>query len=69
MNGADAEPEIWSNAPAALAPMIGALATPGAAAWARCVCAEGVANEYLGGAWFPSEPHENGSTRPIVNAM
>ena len=33
MNGSDAEPEIRSNAPAALALVIAALATLGAAAW------------------------------------
>lgn len=70
MNGSDAEPEIRINAPAAPALVIAAFATPGTAAWGHCrSCAEGVADEYLGGGWFPSERRENGSTRPIVNAM
>ncbi len=70
MNGSDAEPEIQSNAPAALTLVIAALATLGTAAWRRgCSCTGGVAGEYRGGGWFHAERRENGSTRPIVNAV
>jgi hypothetical protein len=50
MNGSGAEPEIRINAPAALAPVIGAFATLGPAALATVASARGgVADEYLSG--------------------
>lgn len=61
VNGSDAEPELRINAPAALALVIAASATPGTAGVGHCcLCAEGVADEYLGGGWFHSERRENG---------
>jgi hypothetical protein len=37
--------------------------------WHCCICAEGVTDEYLRGDCFHSEGYENGSKRPIVNAL
>jgi transposase len=34
-----------------------------------CICAEGVTDGSLSGGWFQSEGHENGSKRPIANAV
>jgi hypothetical protein len=73
MNGSDAEPEIRINAPAALALVIAALATLGTAAWGTVAGTVAAARKAsptsTSWSWFHSEGHENGSTRPIVNAM
>ena len=34
-----------------------------------CIRAEGVTDEYQSGGWFHSEGDENGTKRPIVNAV
>jgi hypothetical protein len=62
----------WSRCPAQHLRLISRVQPDGAAAkGARhcCICAEGATDEYLGGGWFHSEGHANGSKRPIVNVV